>query len=68
MSSKHITSFTAQLVTFDTPLPYKEVVERFEKEVNKAKSKDFMLRLQLAASKTEIKDLVNTAKGDSGFV
>lgn len=70
MSSKRITSFTAQLVTFDTPLPYSEVVKRFEQEVNKplAQSKDFLLKLKNAASKTEIEDLVNSVRGDHDFV
>ena len=51
--SKEATPITVQVVTFNTTLPYKEVVARLEGELNKAESPDTFARFLNAKSNKE---------------
>ncbi|KAG5646587.1 hypothetical protein DXG03_002891 [Asterophora parasitica] len=65
---KTITPFTAQLVTYETTLPFKDVIARLDAEVNKTGSLGFMSRLRTAASKADIVGLVNGITDDRDFL
>jgi D-ribose pyranose/furanose isomerase RbsD len=65
---KTITPFTAQLVTFDTTLPVREVITRLDKAVNKSGSAQFISRFKTITSKAEIEELVQNVLGDNDFL
>ncbi|TFK43591.1 hypothetical protein BDQ12DRAFT_709331 [Crucibulum laeve] len=66
--SKTITPFTAQLVTFETTLPYSEVVARLEAEVNKQGSAQIISQLRGSKSRAEIDHVVKTITGAKDFL
>jgi hypothetical protein len=65
--SKSITSFTAQLVTFEADIPFAQVCERLEAEVNKANSAGLMPSLASAKSKEDIEEAVAKITGGKDF-
>ncbi|KAF8076325.1 hypothetical protein FPV67DRAFT_1776861 [Lyophyllum atratum] len=65
---KTITPFTAQLVTFETTLPYKEVIARLDAEVNKAGSLQFLSNFRAVTSKTELVELITGITGSNDFL
>lgn len=66
--SKTVTSFTAQLVTFDTPLPVTDVIARLDVEINKQGSAEILQKLRTAATRAEIEEVVNTVTGANDFL
>lgn len=66
--SKHITKFTAQLVTFETTLPVAEVLTRLDQELNKARSGQIWSMLHGAQSKDEIVSKIKEITGDRDFL
>ncbi|RDB22466.1 hypothetical protein Hypma_010260 [Hypsizygus marmoreus] len=65
---KTATPFTAQLVTFDTTLPFDEVIARLNAQVNKAGSTQFLAQFRNVSGREEIEELINGALGPSGFL
>ena len=65
--SKTITPFTAQLVTFESDLPFAQVCERLESEVNKSTSAGIFPALASAKSKEDIEEAVNKITGGKDF-
>ncbi|KAK7470714.1 hypothetical protein VKT23_002136 [Stygiomarasmius scandens] len=65
--SKTITPFTAQLVTFESDLPFAQVCERLEFEVNKSTSAGIFPALASAKSKEDIEEAVNKITGGNDF-
>jgi len=63
---KTITPFTAQLVTFETTVPVREVIARLDKAVNK--SAQFLSRFKTITSKVEIEELVRGTLGENDFL
>ncbi|PFH51462.1 hypothetical protein AMATHDRAFT_59249 [Amanita thiersii Skay4041] len=66
--SKTITTFTAQLVTFESALPFKDVVTRLDKALNKEGSKQIVPRMGASTSRTEIENLINGICKDNDFL
>lgn len=66
--SKKITPFTAQLVTFDTPLPVAEVILRLEKEVSKSSSAQLLASIAKATSKEELEITIKELSGGNDFL
>jgi len=65
---KTITPFTAQLVTFETTLPFKEVIARLDREVNKAGSLQFLSKFGSVTAKEEIVELITGITGSNDFL
>ncbi|KAG6905495.1 hypothetical protein DXG01_002378 [Tephrocybe rancida] len=67
---KTTTSFTAQTITYETTLPYTEVIARLDAEVNKAGAvaSQFIPRLRDVQSKQDLEDLVSEVAGDNDFI
>ncbi|KAF9000220.1 hypothetical protein BDQ17DRAFT_1327798 [Cyathus striatus] len=66
--AKHVSSFSAQLVTFDTDLPFSEVISRLDREINKPETGNFLTQLASATTREEIINAVNSIKGPSDFL
>ncbi|THV08618.1 TT1751-like protein [Dendrothele bispora CBS 962.96] len=66
--SKTITPFTAQLVTFDSDLPFAQVCERLESEVNKSASAGLFSAISSSKSKEELEEAVSKISGGNDFV
>ena len=60
--------FTAQLVTHDTPLPFKEVIARLDTEVNKPGSSDFLAKFRTVRTKFEMEELILASLGAKDFL
>ncbi|KAF8639717.1 hypothetical protein AX17_000979 [Amanita inopinata Kibby_2008] len=65
---KTITTFTAQLVTFESTSSFKEVIARLDSALNKEGSKQIMVKLGAATSKGEVEELVNGTRGTSDLL
>ncbi|KAG6812323.1 hypothetical protein H0H92_003407 [Tricholoma furcatifolium] len=65
---KTTNSFTAQSVTFETTLPFHEVIARLDVEVNKAGAHQFVSKLASASTKQAIVDLVSGVAGSNDFI
>lgn len=65
---KSITPFTAQLVDFDTSLPFKDVIARLDLAVNKVGSAQFIPLFKAATNKSEIEALIKGITGDRNFL
>ncbi|KAG6855134.1 hypothetical protein C0991_006063 [Blastosporella zonata] len=67
---KTTTSFTAQLVTYETTLAFQEVIARLDAEINKAEAGagQFIQRLRNVSTKKDLQDLVSGVTGDHDFV
>ncbi|KAF5370048.1 hypothetical protein D9758_001106 [Tetrapyrgos nigripes] len=66
--SKTITSFTAQLVTFEADIPFTQVCERLEAEVNKSSSAGLIPSLASPKSKEDVEEAVSKIAGGKDFV
>lgn len=60
--------FTAQLVTYDTPLPFKEVIARLDVEVNKSGSSEFLAKFRTVGTKVEMEELILASLGAKDFL
>ncbi|KAG5343077.1 hypothetical protein C0989_000067 [Termitomyces sp. Mn162] len=66
---KTTAAFTAQLVTYETTLPFKEVIARLDAEVNKSEAGGaLMMKVMAAKTKKEIVDGITGALADKDFV
>lgn len=61
--SKTIIPFTAEIVNFDTTLPFAEVISRLEVEINKAGSTDILGKLRNVQNQEEFMSVVNKTTG-----
>lgn len=55
-----MTNINAKLITFNTSLPYTNVISRLDEAVNKQGSTAIMFKLKDAQSREEIDEIVNT--------
>ncbi|KAF9452497.1 hypothetical protein P691DRAFT_794919 [Macrolepiota fuliginosa MF-IS2] len=58
-----VTILEAKIVTFDTPLPYTEVIARLDEAVNKQGSADILIKLRGAKSREEIEQVIDAITG-----
>ncbi|KAG6860992.1 hypothetical protein C0995_005012 [Termitomyces sp. Mi166 len=65
---KTTTAFTAQLVTYETTLPFNEVTARLDAEVNKFEAGGVMLKMRSAKTKKDLVDSIQGAMGGKDFV
>ncbi|GLB33746.1 hypothetical protein LshimejAT787_0106300 [Lyophyllum shimeji] len=65
---KTIAPFTAQLVTFETDLPFLEVIARLDREVNKPGSLEFLSKFRTVQTKEEIVELITGITGGNDFL
>ncbi|KAG6817439.1 hypothetical protein H0H87_008607 [Tephrocybe sp. NHM501043] len=56
------------MVTYETSLPFEEVIARLDIEVNKAGAGQFILRLKNATTKKDLEDLVHGVTGSNDFL
>ena len=59
-ASMAVTNINAKLITFNTSLPYTNVISRLDEAVNKQGSTAIMFKLKDAQSREEIDEIVNT--------
>ncbi|KAL9712664.1 hypothetical protein Ac2012v2_003901 [Leucoagaricus gongylophorus] len=59
-ASMAMTNIDAKLITFNTSLPYTNVISRLDEAVNKQGSTAIMFKLKDAQSREEIDEIVNT--------
>ncbi|KAF5388262.1 hypothetical protein D9615_000361 [Tricholomella constricta] len=65
---KTVTPFTVQLVTFETNLPFEEVIARLDEELNKQGSLQFLSKFRTATTREEIVDLITNITGNNDFL
>lgn len=58
-----ITDLNAKLVTFNTPLPYPQVISRLDEAVNKKGSADILMKMRSAKTRDEIDRVVGSITG-----
>ncbi|KAG7449304.1 uncharacterized protein BT62DRAFT_1073788 [Guyanagaster necrorhizus] len=66
--SKTVTSFTAQLVTFTTPLPVSEVLRRLDKEVHREQSAGLIPFLKSDVSKDAFEEGLKRMANGNDFL
>ncbi|KAG6900929.1 hypothetical protein C0993_004366 [Termitomyces sp. T159_Od127] len=64
---KTTTAFTAQMVTYETTLPFTEVIARLDAEVNKPDARGLLLAMGSAQTKQDFVDVVTGATGGKDF-
>jgi len=66
--SKIVTSHTLRIVTFNTTLPFSEVISRLDKQIAKGTASGFTGGSSRATSKEELQSQVDSIVGPSGFL
>jgi predicted CopG family antitoxin len=65
---KTTTKFSAQLVTFETSVPFSEFITRLDNALNKEGSSQIISQLKGANSREQIEKIVNGIRGQSDFL
>lgn len=65
---KTTTIFSAQLVTFETSVPFAEFVARLDRAVNKEGSDQIISKLKGADSREKLEKIVNDIRGGNDFL
>ncbi|KAG6817438.1 hypothetical protein H0H87_008606 [Tephrocybe sp. NHM501043] len=65
---KTVTPFTAQLVTYETSLPFDVVISRLDQNVNKTGSAGFVAKFAAATTREEIAAIVDSITGGKDFL
>jgi hypothetical protein len=65
---KTTTKFSAQLITFETSVPFTEVIARLDSAVNKEGSNQIISKLRNASTREQIEKIVNNIRGESDFL
>jgi hypothetical protein len=58
-ASMTVTNLNAKLITYETTLPYSEVIGRLDRAVNKHGSGGILIKLSNAKSREDIEEIVN---------
>ena len=65
---KTTTKISAQLVTFETSVPFSEFIIRLDSAVNKEGSSQIISKLKGANSREQLEQIVNGIRGESDFL
>ena len=66
--SKTVTPLTAQLVQFDTSVPFAEVISRLDEAVNKTQSGDIIARFRSGKTQQELASVVEHVTQEKDFL
>lgn len=61
-------TFLAQLLTFETSLPFNQVIAQLDKEVNKEECLQFLSKFRLTETKDGLENLFRVCLSDRDFV